>query len=147
MNASIRNIRADNGTEFVNQTLKDYYENVRISHQTSVTRTPQQNNVVERQNHTLVEAGLTMLIFSKAPLYMWAEAASIACYTQNHSLIRLRYNKTPYELLHEKKPDLSFLYVFGSLCYLTNNSEDLGKLKSKADIHIFVGYAPTKKAF
>ncbi|GKB68803.1 hypothetical protein Tco_0930215, partial [Tanacetum coccineum] len=49
------------------------------------------------------------------------------------SLIRLRYNKTPYELMHDKKPDLSFLYVFGSLCYPTNDSEDLGKLNAKAD--------------
>ncbi|GJW18484.1 retrovirus-related pol polyprotein from transposon TNT 1-94 [Tanacetum coccineum] len=78
---------------------------------------------------------------------MWAEAVSTSCYTQNHSLICLCYNKTPYELMHEKKPDLSFLYVFGSLCYLTNDSEDLGKLKPKADIGIFVGYAPAKKAY
>ncbi|GKA27234.1 retrovirus-related pol polyprotein from transposon TNT 1-94 [Tanacetum coccineum] len=55
--------------------------------------------------------------------------------------------ETPYELMHEKKPDLSFLHVFGLLCYPTNDSEDLGKLKPKADIGIFVGYAPTKKAF
>ncbi|GJV92694.1 retrovirus-related pol polyprotein from transposon TNT 1-94 [Tanacetum coccineum] len=75
-----------------------------------------------------------MLIFSKASLYLWAEAVSTACYTQNCSLIRLRYNKTSYELMHEKTSDLSFLHVFSSLCYLTNNSEDLGKLKPKADI-------------
>nr|GEW21459.1 hypothetical protein [Tanacetum cinerariifolium] len=63
-----------------------------------------------------------------------AEAINIACYTQNHSLIRLCYNKTPYELMRGKKPELSFLYVFGSLCYPTNDSEDLGKLNAKADI-------------
>ncbi|GJX80051.1 retrovirus-related pol polyprotein from transposon TNT 1-94 [Tanacetum coccineum] len=62
-------------------------------------------------------------------------------------MIRLRYNKTPYELMHDKKPDFSFLYVFGSLCYPTNDSEDLGKLNAKADIGNFVGYAPAKKAF
>ncbi|GJU07511.1 retrovirus-related pol polyprotein from transposon TNT 1-94 [Tanacetum coccineum] len=49
--------------------------------------------------------------------------------------------------MHDKKPDVSFLYVFGSLCYPTNDSEDLGKLNAKADIGIFVGYAPAKKAF
>nr|GEV82982.1 hypothetical protein [Tanacetum cinerariifolium] len=54
--------------------------------------------------------------------------------------------KTPYELLHEL-PDLSFLHVFGALCYPTNDSENLGKLQPKADIGIFIGYAPTKKAF
>ncbi|GJZ72607.1 retrovirus-related pol polyprotein from transposon TNT 1-94 [Tanacetum coccineum] len=94
-----------------------------------------------------MEAAHTMLIFSKAPLFLWAKAINTTCYTQNRSLIRLRYNKTPYELMHDKKPDLSFLYVFGSLCYPTNDSEDLGKLNAKADIGIFVGYAPAKKAF
>ncbi|GKF54068.1 hypothetical protein Tco_0160978 [Tanacetum coccineum] len=49
-------------------------------------------------------------------------------------MIRLRYNKTPYELIHDKKPDLSFFHVFGSLCYPTNDNEDLGKLNAKADI-------------
>ncbi|GKC93786.1 retrovirus-related pol polyprotein from transposon TNT 1-94 [Tanacetum coccineum] len=147
LNATVRNVRTDNGTEFVNQTLREWYENVGITHQTSVARTPQQNGVVERRNRTLVEAARTMLIFSKAPLFLWAEAINTACYTQNRSLIRLRYNKTPYELMQDKKPDLSFFYVFGSLCYPTNDHEDLGKFDAKADIGIFVGYAPAKKAF
>ncbi|GJW44631.1 retrovirus-related pol polyprotein from transposon TNT 1-94 [Tanacetum coccineum] len=54
LNATIHNIRTDNGTKFVNQKLKAYYEEVGISHQTSVARSPQQNCVVERHNHTLV---------------------------------------------------------------------------------------------
>ncbi|GJX45049.1 retrovirus-related pol polyprotein from transposon TNT 1-94 [Tanacetum coccineum] len=136
-----------NGTKFVNQTLREFYENVGISHQISVACTPQQNGVVERRNRTLVEAAHTMLIFFKSPLFLWAEAINTACYTQNRSLIRLRYNKTPYELMQDKKPDLSFFHVFGELCYPTNDNDDLGKLDAKADIGIFVGYAPAKKAF
>ncbi|GJU17001.1 retrovirus-related pol polyprotein from transposon TNT 1-94 [Tanacetum coccineum] len=62
-------------------------------------------------------------------------------------MIRHRHSKTPYELLHDKPPDLSYLHVFGALCYPTNDSENLGKLQPKADIGIFIGYAPTKKAF
>ncbi|GJY07695.1 retrovirus-related pol polyprotein from transposon TNT 1-94 [Tanacetum coccineum] len=50
LNATVRNVRTDNGTEFVNQTLREFYENVSITHQTSVARTPQQNGIVERQN-------------------------------------------------------------------------------------------------
>nr|GFC85917.1 hypothetical protein [Tanacetum cinerariifolium] len=65
----------------------------------------------------------------------------------NRSIIRLRHGKTLYELMHSKLPDLSFLYVFGALCYPTNDSENLGKLQPKADIGIFIGYASTKKAF
>nr|GFC07324.1 hypothetical protein [Tanacetum cinerariifolium] len=99
----VHRIRTDNRTEFVNQTLREYYEQ--------------------------------------------AEAVATACYTQNRSIIRLHHNKTPYELLHDKLPDLSFLHVFGALCYPTNDNENLGKLQPKADIGIFIGYAPTKKAF
>ncbi|GJR61063.1 reverse transcriptase domain-containing protein [Tanacetum coccineum] len=62
-------------------------------------------------------------------------------------MIRRRHGKTPYELLHDKPPDLSYLHVFGALCYPTNDCENLGKLQPKADIGIFIGYAPTKKAF
>ncbi|GJW19529.1 retrovirus-related pol polyprotein from transposon TNT 1-94 [Tanacetum coccineum] len=118
-----------------------------IFHQKSVPRTPQQNGVVERRNRTLVEAARTMLIFSKAPMFLWAEAVATACYTQNRSLIHTRHNKTPYELVHDKKPDLTFLRVFGALCYPTNDSEDLGKFQAKADIGIFVGYAPSRKGY
>ncbi|GKC40658.1 retrovirus-related pol polyprotein from transposon TNT 1-94 [Tanacetum coccineum] len=147
LNATIRNVRTDNGTEFVNQTLREFYENDGISHQTSVTRTSQQNGVVERRNRTLIEAARTMLIFSKAPLFLWAKAINTACYTQNCSLICLRYNKTPYELMQDKKLDLSFFHVFGALGYPTNDNEDLGNLDAKADIGNFIGYAPAKKAF
>ncbi|GJW43079.1 retrovirus-related pol polyprotein from transposon TNT 1-94 [Tanacetum coccineum] len=101
----------------------------------------------ERRNRTLIEAARTMLIYAKAPLFLWAEAVATACYTQNRSMIRRRHGKTPYELLHDKPPDLSYLHVFGALCYPTNDSENLGKLQPKADIGIFIGYAPTKKAF
>ncbi|GJT50765.1 retrovirus-related pol polyprotein from transposon TNT 1-94 [Tanacetum coccineum] len=124
-----------------------FIQKVADSHQTSVACTPQQNGVVERRNQTLVEAARTMLIFSKAPLFLWVEAINTACYTQNRSLIRRRYNKTPYELMQERNLDLSFFHVFGALCYPTNDNDDLGKLDTKADIGIFVGYAPAKKAF
>ncbi|GJU02892.1 retrovirus-related pol polyprotein from transposon TNT 1-94 [Tanacetum coccineum] len=111
----VRRIRTDNGTEFVNQTLREYYEKVGISHETSVARSPQQNGVVERRNRTLIEAARTMLIYAKALLFLWAEAVATACYTQNRSIVRLRHGKTPYELLHDKPPDLSFFHVFGAL--------------------------------
>ncbi|GKB86899.1 retrovirus-related pol polyprotein from transposon TNT 1-94, partial [Tanacetum coccineum] len=124
---TVHRIRTDNGTEFVIQTLREYYEKVGISHETSVARSPQQNDVVERRNHTLIKAARTMLIYAKAPLFLWAEVVATTCYTQNRSMIRRRHGKT--------------------LCYLTNDSENLGKLQPKADIGIFIGYAPTKKAF
>nr|GEV28318.1 integrase, catalytic region, zinc finger, CCHC-type, peptidase aspartic, catalytic [Tanacetum cinerariifolium] len=59
----------------------------------------------------------------KVPVH---QAVATACFTQNRSIIRLRHGKTPYELLHIKLPDLSFFHVFVALCYLTNDSENLG---------------------
>nr|GEV57811.1 retrovirus-related Pol polyprotein from transposon TNT 1-94 [Tanacetum cinerariifolium] len=124
-------IRTDNGTEFKNQVLKEYFDYIGISHQMSSVQTPQQNRVVERRNQTLVEAARTMLIFSRAPLFLWAEAIATACFTQNRSIIHPRFNKTSYELINGRKPNISFLHVFGALCYPKNDHEDIRKLGAK----------------
>nr|GFC80045.1 retrovirus-related Pol polyprotein from transposon TNT 1-94 [Tanacetum cinerariifolium] len=134
-------VHTDNGTEFKNHALKEYFDSVGITHETSTAKTPQQNGVVERKNHTLVEAARTMLIFSHAPLFLWAEVIATACYTQNRSIIHRRFNKTPYELVQGRKPDISYLHVFEALCYLKNDCEDIGKLGAKGDIGFFSGYS------
>ncbi|GJU74451.1 retrovirus-related pol polyprotein from transposon TNT 1-94 [Tanacetum coccineum] len=95
---------------------------------------------------------LHLFVFSPKPLqqspeFLWAEAFSTACFTQNRSIIHLRYNTTPYELLRGRKPNVEYFHVFGSLCYPTINREDLGKMKPKADIGIFIGYSETSKGF
>nr|GEY42600.1 retrovirus-related Pol polyprotein from transposon TNT 1-94 [Tanacetum cinerariifolium] len=87
LQSSVIIIRTDNGTEFKNQVLKEYFDTVGISNQMYSVRTPQQNGVVERRNWTLAEAARTMLIFSRAPLFLWAEAIATACFTQNRSII------------------------------------------------------------
>nr|GEX51301.1 retrovirus-related Pol polyprotein from transposon TNT 1-94 [Tanacetum cinerariifolium]GEZ06380.1 retrovirus-related Pol polyprotein from transposon TNT 1-94 [Tanacetum cinerariifolium] len=87
-----------------------------ISHQMSSVRAPQQNGVVERRNRTLVEAARTMLIFSRALLFLWAEAIATA------------------------KLDISFLHVFEALCYPKNDREDIGKLGAKGDIAMYDDY-------
>nr|GEX26237.1 hypothetical protein [Tanacetum cinerariifolium] len=84
---------------------------VGISHETSVARSLQQNGVVKRRNCTLIKVARTMLIYAKAPLFLWEEAVATVCYTQNRSIIRLCHGKTPYELLHDKLPDLSCFIV------------------------------------
>nr|GFC30352.1 retrovirus-related Pol polyprotein from transposon TNT 1-94 [Tanacetum cinerariifolium] len=135
------------GTEFKNQVLKEYFDTVGISYQMSSVRTSQQNGVVERQNWTLVEAARTMLIFSRAPLFLCAEAIATACFTQNRSIIHRRFNKTPYELINGRKPDISFLHVFGALCYPKNDREDIRKLGAKVDIGFFIGHSADSCAY
>ncbi|GJR03558.1 retrovirus-related pol polyprotein from transposon TNT 1-94 [Tanacetum coccineum] len=139
----VKCLRTNNGTEFVNQTLREYYGKVGISHETFVASSPQQNGVVERRNCTLIKAARTMLIYAKAPLFLWAEAVATACYTQNHSNVCLRNGKTPYELLHDKPPNISFFHVFGTLYYPTNDSEnlDFDELTAMASEHSSSGPA------
>nr|GEY16459.1 retrovirus-related Pol polyprotein from transposon TNT 1-94 [Tanacetum cinerariifolium] len=88
-----------------------------------------------------------MMIFSKASMFLWAEVMATTCYTQNRFLIHTRHHKTPYDLVHNKKPDLTFFRVFGALCYPTNDSEDLKKIQPTADTGIFVGYALSRKGY
>nr|GEU98234.1 hypothetical protein [Tanacetum cinerariifolium] len=111
-----------------------------VSYQVSSVRTPQQNGVVERRNQTLVEAARTMLIFSRTPLFLWTEVIATACFTQNRSIIHHQFNKTPYELINDRKPDISFLQVFGALCYPKNDCEDIRKLGAKG---FDLTYAPS----
>ncbi|GJS28772.1 integrase, catalytic region, zinc finger, CCHC-type containing protein [Tanacetum coccineum] len=130
---TVRFVRTDNGTEFVNKTLDGWFESVGISHETAFLGS-QHRRIVERRNRTLMEAARTMLIFAKAPLFLWAEAVATACYTLNRSLVHTLHGKTYYELLKGKKPNLQYFRVFGSLCYPTNDYDDVGKLKAIADI-------------
>nr|GEW82735.1 hypothetical protein [Tanacetum cinerariifolium] len=88
-----------------------------------------------------------MLIFSYGALFLWAEAISTACFTQNRSIIHHRFNKTPYELINDRKPDISFFYVFGALCYHKNDREDIRKLGAKGDISFFIGYSADSCAY
>nr|GEU68025.1 hypothetical protein [Tanacetum cinerariifolium] len=91
-------VRTDNGTEFKNYVLKEYFDSVGITHENSAAKTPQQNGVVECKNRTLVEAARTMLIFSHAPLFLWAEAIATAVYNQRTKKIIETMNVTFDEL-------------------------------------------------
>nr|GFA85631.1 hypothetical protein [Tanacetum cinerariifolium] len=113
-------IRTDNDTEFNNQVLKEYFDIVGISHQMSSVRTPQQNGVVERRNRTLVEAARTMLIFSRASLFLWAEAIATACFTKTAPLFTVDLTKHHMSLL---------------------------TLGAKGDIGFFIGYSADSCAY
>nr|GEZ01552.1 hypothetical protein [Tanacetum cinerariifolium] len=110
-------VKSINGKRYVLVVVNDY------------SRTPQQNGVMERRNRTLVEAARTMLTFANLPSFLWAEAIAIACFTQNRSIIHKRFDKTPYELMNKRKPNIKFFCVFGCRCCLLNDCEDVGKLK------------------
>ncbi|KAJ9538937.1 hypothetical protein OSB04_031670 [Centaurea solstitialis] len=137
----VKVIRSDNGTEFKNSTIEEYLNSVGITHNFSAPRTPQQNGVVERKNRTIVKAARTMLNASGLSLTFWAEAVSTVCYTQNISLVVKRFEKTPYHLLYNKRPNIKFFHVFGCKCFVLNDREPVGKFDPKGDSAIFIGYA------
>nr|GFA34185.1 retrovirus-related Pol polyprotein from transposon TNT 1-94 [Tanacetum cinerariifolium] len=95
----------------------------------------------------IVEAARTMLPFANLPSFLWAEAIATACFTHNRSIFHKRFDKTPYELINKRKPNIKFFCVFGCRCYLLNDYEDVGKLKAKGDIGVFVGYSKESAAF
>ncbi|GKA82871.1 hypothetical protein Tco_0789619, partial [Tanacetum coccineum] len=147
LHAQVRTVRTDKGTKFLNKTLHAYFAKEGIRHETSIARTPEQNGVVERQNRTLVEAARTMLSAAKVPLFFWAEAIATTCFTQNRSLVIPRHEKTPYHIINGRKPSIKFFHIFGSLCYIVKEGENLDKMKEKGDACIFVGYSTQSRAY
>nr|GEW21985.1 putative ribonuclease H-like domain-containing protein [Tanacetum cinerariifolium] len=135
------------GTDLYYISLHAYVASERILSKTSVARTPEQNGVVERQNRTLVEAARTMLSVAKVPMYIWAEAIATSCFTQNRSLIIPRHEKTPYHIINERKPSVRFFHIFGSLCYIIRDGENLDKMKEKGNACIFVGYSTQSRTY
>nr|GEV25225.1 retrovirus-related Pol polyprotein from transposon TNT 1-94 [Tanacetum cinerariifolium] len=133
------------GTEFLNKTLNAFFKEKGIEHQTSTARTPKQNGVVKRRNHTLVEAARTMLSALKHHLFFWAEAIATACYTQNQSIIIPMHDKTPYHIINDRKPSIKHLHIFGCTCYITRDGENLDKMKEKRDPCILASFLNDKR--
>nr|GFA99848.1 retrovirus-related Pol polyprotein from transposon TNT 1-94 [Tanacetum cinerariifolium] len=147
LNKKVKAIRSDNGTEFRNAKLIDLCGKKRIKRDYSNARTPQQNGVAERNNRNLIEATRSMLADSKLPTMFWTEAVSTACYVLNRVSITNPHNKTPYELLSEKVPNISHLKPFGCQVTILNTSDHLDKFKGKANEGFLVGYAANSKAY
>ncbi|GJS45112.1 retrovirus-related pol polyprotein from transposon TNT 1-94 [Tanacetum coccineum] len=147
LQAQVITVCTDRGTEFLNKTLHAYFKEEGIEHQTSTPRTPEQNGVVERRNRTLVEAARTMLSASKLPLSFWAEAVATACYTQNRSIIISAHGKMAYHIINDRKPSIKHLHIFGCICYITRDGENLDKMKEKGDPCVMVGYSTQSKGY
>ncbi|KAJ9566903.1 hypothetical protein OSB04_002869 [Centaurea solstitialis] len=146
-NLTVRSIRSDHEIEFKNSTLETFFDQKGISQNFSSVRTPQQNGVAERRNRTLIEAARSMLSEANLATQFWAEAINTACYTQNRSLIVKRFRRTPYELFRNRKPSIEHLHIFGCVCYILNNKDNLGKFDSNSDDGIFLGYSSISKTY
>nr|GEY81003.1 hypothetical protein [Tanacetum cinerariifolium] len=121
----VQRVRTDNGIEFKNKNIAKFFD----------------------ENQTLGKAARTMLTFANLPLFLWAKAIATACFTQNRLIIHKRFDKTPYDLINKRKPNIKFFHVLGCRCYLLNDYDDVGKLKAKRDIRMFVGHSKESVAF
>ncbi|GKD93773.1 reverse transcriptase domain-containing protein [Tanacetum coccineum] len=79
--------------------------------------------------------------------YFAKEAISTACFTQNRSLVIPLHEKIPYHIINGQKPSVKFFYIFGSLCYIVRDGENLDKMKGKGDACIFVGYSTQSRGY
>ncbi|GKE57110.1 putative ribonuclease H-like domain-containing protein, partial [Tanacetum coccineum] len=113
LNHKVKVIRCDNGIEFKNRGMNEFCRLKGIKREFSVARTPQQNGVAKRKNRTLIEAARTMLADLLLPTVFWAEAVNTACYVLNRVLVTNPHNKTPYELIMDRPPSISFIRPFG----------------------------------
>jgi transposase InsO family protein len=118
----VKNIRSENGSKFRNTQVEEFLDEEGIKHELSAPYTPQQNGIIERKNHTLIEAARTMLDEYKTPDSFWAEAINTACHAANRLYLHKYLNKTPYEVIAGKKPSVHYFRVCGcSVSYLTRN--------------------------
>jgi transposase InsO family protein len=124
----IKKIRSDNGTKLKNSQIEGFLEDEGIKHEFSSSYTPQQNGVVERKSRTLLDMARTMLDEYKTSNRFWAEEINTACYSINRLYLHRILKKTSYELLTDKKPNVSYFRVFGNVLFLLKEVENLNLL-------------------
>jgi hypothetical protein len=144
---TIITVRSDNGGEFKNTKFDDFCSKRGYKREFSAPRTPQQNGVVERKNRTLIELARTMLNEHPSPKFLWAEAVNTACHVVNRVSLRSILNKTPYELWYGRRPNISYMKIFGCKCFILNESDKRDKLDPKSNEGVFVGYSNSSKAY
>jgi transposase InsO family protein len=143
----VKKIRSDNGTEFKNSQIEGLLEEEGIKHEFSSPYTPQQNDVVERKNITLLDMARTMLDEYKTLDRFWAEAINTACYSINRLYLHRILKKTSYELLTHKKPNVSYFRVFGSKCFILVKRGRKSKFAAKAVEGFLLGYDSNTRAY
>ena len=144
---NVKVLRSDNGGEYTSNNFAKFCAEKGISHEFTVPYCPQQNGVAERMNRTIVEGARSMLYHAKLPLEFWAEACSTAVYLHNRSPTTALKDKTPFESLFRRRPDISQLKVFGCVSYVHIPDNQRRKLDAKAHKAIFVGYPPGVKGY
>ena len=137
----------DNGGEYTSTEFQSYLQKEGIRHQFTVPRTPEQNGVAERLNHTLIESVRSMLCGTNLTQKFWAEALSTAVYLRNMSPTKALPCCTPYEAWLDVKPSVGHLKVFGCVAYAHIAKVERQKLDYRAKKCILLGYGTDVKGY
>ncbi|KAI4320118.1 hypothetical protein MLD38_033629 [Melastoma candidum] len=140
----IKALRSDRGGEYLNQEFIDYLKECGIVSQLTPPRTPEWNGVSERRNRTLMDMVRSMMSHASLPLSFWGYALETAAYMLNRVPTK-SVDKTPYELWFGKKPNLSYLKIWGCDAYVKNENSD--KLAARSTKCMFVGYPKKTKGY
>lgn len=143
----IKFLQTDNGTEYINKDFLNYLKAKGIAQRLTAPYTPHQNGLAERKNRTLVEKARAMLIDSKAPMHLWAEAVNTANYLANRSINSAIGNQTPFERWVLRKPCVNHLHPFGSKAFVLKKGPKGHKFAPKATPGVFIGYSEISKAY
>ena len=142
----VKRVRSDNGGEFCNSTLSEFYTSQGVLHETTNPYSPQQNGKAERLNRTLWEKARPMLSDAGLPKHLWADAIVTANYLRNRSPLSGR-DKTPFELFYGTKPDVSHLRIFGATVFAHTPSALRTKLDPVSQPGRLIGYAANRKGY
>ena len=104
----VKKVRSDNGSEFRNTRVEELCDEKRIKHEFSTKYTPEQNGLVERKNRTLIDMARSMLSEYNVSDSFWAETINMACHVSNRLYCHRFHNKTSYELIMGRKPNISY---------------------------------------
>ena len=130
----------DNGGEYCSNAFKEYCNRFGIKHEKTMPGTPQQNGVVERINHTIMEKVQSLLSNSDLEKNFWAEAVKTACYLINRSRTTTLDGGIPEEVWTRKNLNYSHLKIFGCEEFVHIPKENRTKLDDKSMKYIVLGY-------
>jgi transposase InsO family protein len=143
---TIKRVRSDNGSEYKNTRIDELCDDFGIRHQFSAKYTPQSDGLVEN-NRTLINMARSMLNEYNVSQSFWAEAINTACYCSNRLFCHPLKEKTPYELLNGRKPNIAYFLVFGYKYYILKKVTRLSKFDKKCDKRFLLRYSTTSKAY
>ena len=143
---SIKSVRTDNGSEFVNSNCSTLFSSNGILHQRTTSYSPQQNGRVERKHQHLLQIARAVLFQAKLPIHFWGHAILMATHIINILPTQVLNWNTPFQKLYNKPPSYTNLKVFGCLCFATNTIPHKTKFDSRSTMCCFIGYSSGQKA-